>query len=100
MSLRKDAMSRAPARALAKPSSCISKPGAFLTITNSFPRVLKYVSFHGVEGVGRVGETLRCKMLFDLTHKCVALGFGCKFDRDAALIVRRCGGRCAKIAAA
>src|SRR5712664_1681866 len=100
MSLRKVKMSRAHAPALERRSSFTSKPGAFLTVTNSFPRVLKYVSFHGVEGVGSVGEASGCKMLFDLTHKCVALSSRGKFDRDAAFIVRRRCRRDAKIAAA
>src|SRR5712671_683806 len=100
MSHRKVKMSRAHAPALEKRSSFTWGPGASLTVTNSFPRVLKYVSFHGVEGVSRVGETLGCEMLFELAHEIVALRFTGKLDCHAALIVRRCSDRCAKVATA
>src|SRR5713226_1626508 len=100
MSLRRAKTSRAPAPALAKPLSCTSRPGAFPTLTSSFPRKLKSVGLHVVEGVGRVGETLQCEMLFELAHKVVAFSFRCKTDYYAALVVRRCCGRGAKLAAA
>src|ERR1700737_629146 len=94
----RDATALAPI--LAKLSSFISRPGAFLTLTNSFPYVLEYECFHCIEGVGCVCETALCKMLFELAHKSIALVLRCKIDRYASLVVWRCRGRGAKITAA
>src|SRR5713226_6214364 len=100
MSLRRAKTLRAPVPTLAKPLSFTSRPGAFPTLTSSFPRKLKSVDLHIVEGVGRVGETLRREMPFELPQKIVALGVAREFNGYAALVIRRCRGRGAKIATA
>jgi hypothetical protein len=65
-----------------------------------FLRLLQHVRLHRVESVGRVRESFRGKMLFKLSQKNIAPNFRRKLDRHAALVVRRGGRRCAKLAAA
>src|SRR5216684_753470 len=100
MPLRKVKMSRAHGPALEWLSSFTSRLGAFLALTSSFPRMLESVGLHGVEGVGRVSESLSGEMLFELAQKVVALSCRCKLNGDAAFVVRRYRGRGAKLAAA
>ena len=56
-------------------------------------------SFYAIEGVGRVGETLRAEMIFELLQQRLALLFRSDFYGHAAFVIRCRCKRGAKIAA-
>src|SRR5271169_3887448 len=62
-------------------------------------RVLQDVRLHRIESVRRICEPPRCKILFDLAQKRVALGFACKLNCYTAFVVRRYRRRRAKVTA-
>src|ERR1700676_4641063 len=65
----------------------------------SVGRVFQHVRLHRVERIRCVRKPPRRKMPFDLPQKRVALVVACKFNRHAALVIRRSCRRRAKPAA-
>src|SRR2546426_6410362 len=60
---------------------------------------IQHVSFHRIEGVGGIGKPPIREVLLDFLQELVSLGIACELHSNAALVVRRCCPRCAKIAA-
>src|ERR1700761_8097738 len=59
---------------------------------------LQREGFDAIESVGRIAETFRREMRFQLPQQVLTLRFAGDFDGYAAFVIRRSCGRSAKIA--